>query len=110
MRTLISILALLVSALSGQASAAKTDMVCESGQPMSVRGDHRFDAVIEVGWRGQLYTMQRVRTTTGANRYEDAQSGLVWISIPAKAMMLDSRRGAPIVNDCKVPGASALRR
>ncbi len=109
MRTLISTF-IVMAALSGHALAARTDMVCEMGQPMSVAGDHRFDNVIEVIWRGRAYTMERVRTSTGAHRFEDNQSGLVWIGIPAKAMLLDSRRGAPVVNDCKVASAPTLRR
>ena len=96
--------------VSGEALAARTDMVCELGQPMSVTGDHRLDNVIEVIWRGRSYTMERVRTSTGAHRFEDMQSGLVWIGIPAKAMLLDSRRGAPVVSDCKAAMATAPRR
>ncbi len=109
MRTLISTF-IVLAAVSGHALAARTDMVCELGQPMSIAGDHRFDNVIEVIWRGRAYTMERVRTSTGAHRFEDTQSGLVWIGIPAKAMLLDARRGAPVVNDCKVASAPALRR
>ena len=110
MRKLISTLIVTASLMGGHALAARTDMVCESGQPMSVTGDHRLDNVIQVIWRGRAYNMERVRTTTGAHRFEDAQSGLVWIGIPAKAMLLDSRRGAPVVNDCKVASAATLRR
>lgn len=109
MRALIST-SIVVASLSGHALAARTDMVCEMGQALSVTGDHRLDNVIEVIWRGRAYTMERVRTSTGAHRFEDTQSGLVWIGIPAKAMMLDSRRGAPVVNDCKVASAPAPRR
>ena len=109
MRTLISTFIVMAS-FSGHALAARTDMVCEMGQPMSVNGDHRLDNVIEVLFRGRAYTMERVRTSTGAHRFEDTQNGLVWIGIPAKAMLLDSRRGAPVVNDCKVASAPALRR
>ena len=108
MRALIST-SIVIAALSGEAAlAARTDMVCEAGQSMSVNGDHRFDNVIEVLFRGRAYTMERVRTSTGAHRFEDMQSGLVWIGIPTKAMLLDSRRGAPVANDCKV--AAAPRR
>ncbi len=109
MRTLISTFIVMAS-LSGQAQAARTDLVCEMGQPMSVTGDHRFDNMIEVLFRGRAYTMERVRTSTGAHRFEDTQSGLVWIGIPAKAMLLDSRRGSPVVNDCKIASAPAPRR
>ena len=109
MRTLISVFIVMIL-FSGHSQAARTDMVCELGQPLSVTGDHRLDNVIEVVWRGRAYTMERVRTSTGAHRFEDLQSGLVWIGIPAKAMLLDSRRGAPVVSECKVAIATAPRR
>jgi hypothetical protein len=110
MRILMSILVVMLSLSGRETLAARTDMVCEFGQPMSIGGDHRLDNVIEVIWRGRAYTMERVRTSTGAHRFEDQQSGLIWISIPAKAMLLDARRGAPVVNDCKVASAPGLRR
>ena len=86
--------------LNGQAAAVQTDMVCEYGQRMSIAGDHRKDSVIEMIWQGYMYRMQRVPTTTGAHRYEHPQSGLIWISIPAKAMLLDGTEGTPVASEC----------
>ncbi len=77
------------------------DMMCEFGQPMSVSGDHHRDNMIELRWRGGAYRMYRVPTSTGAHRFEHLESGLVWISIPAKAMLLDRRIGAPVANECR---------
>jgi hypothetical protein len=88
------------SLLSGQTAAIQTDMVCEYGQRMSIAGDHRKDSVIEMIWQGYMYRMERVPTTTGAHRYEHAQSGLIWISIPTKAMLLDRTEGTPVVSEC----------
>lgn len=110
MRDLIFKLIMTASLIAGPAWAVQTDMVCEFGQPLSVAGDHRIDNVIHVLWQGRAYQMERVRTTTGAHRFEDVRSGLVWIGIPAKAMLLDSRRGAPVVNDCKVASVGMPRR
>ena len=110
MRNLTFKLFFTASLMAGQAWAVQTDMVCESGQRLSVAGDHRYDNVIQVLWRDRVYQMERVRTSTGAHRFEDMQSGLVWIGIPAKAMLLDSRRGSPVVNDCKVAMAAAPQR
>ncbi|MDP5007567.1 MAG: hypothetical protein NWQ13_00845 [Glaciimonas sp.] len=41
-----------------------------------------------------------VSTTTGANRYENKKYGLVWIGIPSKGMLLNSKLGKQISNDC----------
>lgn len=38
--------------------------------------------------------MLRTATTTGAERYEDKSTGLVWVNIPAKSMLLDSKKEA----------------
>ena len=92
------------SLLSGLAMAGQTDMVCEYGQPMSIAGDHKKDNVIEMIWQGYIYRMERVPTSTGVHRFEHAQSGLVWISIPSKAMLLDRMQGTPVVNDCVTTG------
>jgi hypothetical protein len=87
--------------LTASADAMALDMTCESGKRMAVFGDQNNDNVIELHWGGGAYQMQRVPTTTGAHRFEHSGSGLVWISIPAKAMLLDRKLGAPVANECR---------
>ena len=100
MRYLILIFVVTVSLLSGSANAAQTELMCEYGLRMSIAGDHRRDNVIEMIWQGYVYRMKRVATTTGVNRFEHPQSGLIWISIPSKAMLLDGQEGSPVVSEC----------
>jgi len=100
MRYLILIFVVTASLLSGSASAAQTDLICEYGLRMSIAGDHRKDSVIELIWQGYVYRMKRVATSTGVNRFEHPQSGLIWISIPSKAMLLDVQEGSPVVSEC----------
>jgi hypothetical protein len=45
--------------------------------------------------------MTRVETSTGAHRFESRRQGLVWIGIPAKGILLDSKKGQQLANDCK---------
>jgi hypothetical protein len=87
-----------------QAQATATELVCELGQRMGMYGDQTLDSVIALIWQGQRYNLQRVATSTGANRFEDSVSGLVWIGIPAKGMLLDARHGKPLANECKTDG------
>ena len=47
-----------------------------------------------------LSKMQRGRI--GALRYEDDASGLVWIVIVGKSMLLDTRQGKQLANDCTI--------
>ncbi len=102
MRNLISAVLCASLLASGQAQAKATDLLCERNQRVSVGGNVLTDSAIELIWRGKPYLMRRVGTSTGAHRFEDPASGLIWISIPAKAMLLDGRRGAPVANECKV--------
>jgi len=98
-----------------QASAAKTPAVatlakpamlvtgsfkCELGNKVDVESDAKNGA--QLTWKGKKYAMTPVSTTTGAVRFENQSSGLVWIQIPAKSMLLNTRQGAQLANDCKV--------
>lgn len=56
---------------------------------------------IDLKWKGDNYTLLPVATTTGALRFEDSGSGLVWIQIPAKSMLLNAKKGQQLANDCK---------
>ncbi len=101
MKNVLKVLLCSAALLGMQAQAAATELVCELGQRMGVRGDQALDNSIELIWQGQRYNLQRVATSTGANRFEDSVSGLVWIGIPAKGMLLDARHGKPLANECK---------
>jgi hypothetical protein len=45
--------------------------------------------------------MDKVGTTTGAMRYENTKIGLVWIGIPSKGILLDSKQNRQLANECK---------
>jgi hypothetical protein len=57
---------------------------------------------IDLTWKGRVYVMLPVATSTGALRFEDRDSGMIWIQIPAKSMLLNSKRGEQVANECKV--------
>jgi hypothetical protein len=42
-------------------------------------------------------------------RLEDKRAGVVWLQIPAKSMMMNSRIGQRMVDDCKHPTQVAVR-
>lgn len=101
MQKLLTPIFLLASLAASPAQAAPAEMLCELGQRLSVIGDVIRDNAIELGWHGKMYRMLRVGTSTGAHRFEDPVSGLIWISIPEKAMLLDGSRGEPVANGCR---------
>lgn len=47
------------------------------------------------------YIMVPQETSTGAVRLEDPASGMVWLQIPAKSMLMNSRQGRRVVDACQ---------
>ena len=47
------------------------------------------------------YKMKAVLARSGALRYEDPQSGLVWLIIASKSMLLDTKHGKQLANECR---------
>jgi hypothetical protein len=56
---------------------------------------------VAMRWNKKLHRLTRVGTTTGASRFENKKYGLVWIGIPAKGILLDSKKGQQLANECK---------
>lgn len=83
------------------ASAQADNFDCELGHKVVVYKHPNDDQRITVRWQNQLKQLTRVPTSSGANRYENEQAGLLWINIPAKAMLLDSKQGRQLANECK---------
>src|SRR5450830_1205231 len=84
--------------LSGTKSA---DFSCEMGTRSTISKNDQDDKPIAIRWNQHISRLTRVTTTTGANRFENHKIGLVWIGIPAKGILLDSKKGQQLANDCK---------
>jgi hypothetical protein len=78
-----------------------TQFDCELGNKLTIYSEAGDDQQIALQWNKRVHRMKRMSTTTGAHRFEDAKAGLVWIGIPAKGMLLDSKRGRQLANECK---------
>lgn len=74
---------------------------CELGARVEVRRDPRDANQIEIGWEGRRYGMVRNASYSGLPRYEHRASGLVWIDLPWKGVLLDGGSGRPVANECK---------
>ncbi|MES2900058.1 MAG: hypothetical protein V4723_10030 [Pseudomonadota bacterium] len=77
-----------------------TDFNCELGNKVTVYHKTSDDKSIAVRWKKRLHRLTRVGTTTGAVRYENPNYGLIWIGIPSKSMLLDSRLNRQLANEC----------
>lgn len=81
--------------------AAVTDVNCELGNKLTLYRNADDKDHMALRWNQRVHRMTRVSTTTGANRFENEKFGLIWIGIPAKGMLLDSKRGQQLANECK---------
>lgn len=73
---------------------------CEFKQKISVEPVPGQRGHFEVRFQKARYVMTPRETTTGAVRLEDPRSGMLWIQIPAKSMLMDSHRGQRVVDYC----------
>lgn len=73
---------------------------CEFDQHIDVSAVDGQPGHFRVAFGKAAYTMVPRETTTGAVRLEDARSGMLWIQIPAKAMLIDTKAGHRVVDAC----------
>ena len=75
---------------------------CDLNRKVDVREVSADMRSAVVRWATKDYTLRAVKARTGALRYEDEASGLVWIVIVGKSMLLDTKAGKQLANDCRV--------
>ena len=85
-----------------------TEYKCELGNSLVMYAHPEDNQSLAMRWRNRLYKLTRVETSTGAHRFENQKIGLVWINIPSKGMLLDSRRGHQLANECKSTKVASL--
>lgn len=56
---------------------------------------------VHIAWNGARYQLERDHSYSGLPRFEDAYSGLVWIDLPWKGVLLDARTQKPLANECR---------
>jgi hypothetical protein len=74
---------------------------CELNNKVAIYRNPMDDSHIALRWQNHLRRMDKVGTTTGAQRYENTNVGLVWIGIPSKGILLDSKQNRQLANECK---------
>ncbi|MGO4378759.1 hypothetical protein AB4Z19_10830 [Pseudoduganella sp. RAF19] len=83
------------------AESSVTDYACELGNKITIYENATDLEHIAIRWKQKLHRLTRVATTTGAQRFENKLYGLIWIGIPAKGMLLDSKANRQLANECK---------
>jgi hypothetical protein len=74
---------------------------CEFKQQVTVQPVTGQPGYFNVGFKGQRFTMVPEETKTGAVRLEDKRAGVVWLQIPTKSMLMNSRLGQRMVDACQ---------
>jgi hypothetical protein len=74
---------------------------CELGNTLTMYTNVDDQQHVGMRWKHRIYRMTRMETSTGANRFENTKAGFVFIGIPAKGLLLDSRRGQQLANECR---------
>jgi membrane-bound inhibitor of C-type lysozyme len=78
-----------------------TEYACELNNKVTIYRNASDDSHIALRWKKRLHRLNRVGTTTGALRFENTNYGLVWIGIPSKGILLDSKLNRQLANECK---------
>ena len=76
-------------------------MVCELGNSVTVTPDPQQPARFIVQMKKNTYHMTPVETTTGAVRLEDSQAGAMWLQLPHKSMLMNSKLGQRMADECQ---------
>lgn len=83
------------------AGSTDLDYNCALGDKVTIFSNPSDDKHIALRWNKRLLRLTRVDTSTGAHRFENRRQGIVWIGIPAKGILLDSKKGQQLANECK---------
>ncbi|WP_168791852.1 hypothetical protein [Paraburkholderia aromaticivorans] len=99
----------LIKRKANPAKEAKVDPVpegsekwsCNEGMSFELKGDMKRDQIVTVHWANKNYNLPRETTTTGADRFHDAATGMDLVVIPMKAMLFSDKDSSRLADECK---------
>lgn len=74
---------------------------CELGRSVQVKNVSGDMQTATIRWNNREHLLRAVGARSGALRYEDPASGLVWLMIPGKSMLLDAKQGQRLADECR---------
>jgi hypothetical protein len=80
---------------------------CEFDQSVNVAAVPNQKGWFNVEYKGKSYLMAPEATTTGAVRLEDKKNGMMWLQIANKSMLMNSKIGQRMVDNCVHPSQRA---
>ena len=75
---------------------------CDHGRTIRITDVPNQTDVILLTWQGTQHRLVRVHSNSGAERFEELSTGLVWILIPDKAILLSTNQGRALANECRL--------
>ena len=99
----------LIKRKTNPAKEAKVDPIpegsekwsCNEGLAFDLKGDMKRDQIVTVHWANKNYNLPREATTTGADRFHDAATGMDLVVIPTKAMLFSDKDSSRLADECK---------
>jgi len=88
------LLAIAARVLIGQAD-------CELKQTVNLTPVTSTPGHFNLSFKSRSYAMVPEETSTGAVRLVDRRSGMLWVQIPAKSMLLNQETGQRVADECK---------
>lgn len=74
---------------------------CELSRSVTIRRVAADGKSLVLHWAGRDHDFSAVEARTGALRFENVTEGMVWLVIIGKAMLLDTRKGRQLANECR---------
>lgn len=84
------------------------DYACEFKESVHIDKHPKVAGYIDVAWKKQVFTMKPVLSSTGALRLEDVTGRTLMIQIANKSMLLDTKIGQRLLDDCVHPEQARL--
>ena len=81
---------------------------CEFKQTINITKHPKTEGYLDVAWQKQVFTMKPVLSSTGALRLEDVTGRTLMIQIANKSMLMDTRVGQRLVDECINPEQRTL--
>ena len=83
-------------------------MVCELNNFVTVTPDPQSSTRFIVRIQKHTFHMTPVVSSTGAIRLEDAQAGAMWLQLSNKSMLMNSKLGQRMADECQSPAQMAV--
>ena len=83
-------------------------IVCEMGNVVHITPDTQNRGFFMLQMGTHRFHVSPVPTATGAIRLEDAQQGAMWLQLANKSMLMNSKLGQRMADECQSPAQVAV--